>query len=102
MKMKNVKFYGKKAVIWTTIGYSGYRIECNQLQFNDLRGDVIVSDIEVYINGDISLSTANTFKKNMKLIFKAFSLDIKVFDLLGNEVNKIDFIKNFKKLEGCY
>lgn len=92
MKMKNVKFYGKKAVIWTTFGYSVYRIECNQLQFTDLRGDVIVSDIVIYINGDISLSTANTFKKNIKLILKAFSLGIKVFDLLGNEVN----IKIFK------
>lgn len=92
MKMKNVKFYGKKAVIWTTFAYSVYRIECNQLQFTDLREDVIVSDIVIYLNGDISLSTTNTFKKNIKLILKAFSLGIKVFDLLGNEVN----IKNFK------
>lgn len=97
MKMKNVKFYGKKAVIWTTFGYSVYRIDCNQLQFNDLSGDLIVSDIEVYSNGDISLLTSNTPKKNVKLIFKAFSLDIKVFDLLGNEVNKIDFYKNLNK-----
>lgn len=97
MKMKNVKFYGKKAVIWTTFAYSVYRIECNQLQFADLREDVIVSDIEVYSNGDISLSTSNAFKKNWKLIFEAFSLGIKVFDLLGNEVNKIDFIKSLNK-----
>lgn len=97
MKMKNVKFYGKKAVIWTAFAYSVYRIECNQLQFTALRGDVIVSDIVVYFNGDISLSTTNTFKKNRKLIFKAFSLGIKVFDLLGNEVNKIDFIKILNK-----
>lgn len=97
MNMKSVKFYGKKAVIWTTYAYSVYRIECNQLQFNDLRGGVIVSDIVIYSNGDISLSTSNAFKKNMKLIFKAFSLNIKVFDLLGNEVNKIDFVKNLTK-----
>lgn len=97
MKLKNVKFYGKKAVIWTTFAHSVYRIECNQLQFNDLRGDVIVSDIVIYVNGDISLSTPNMFKKNMKLIFKAFSLDIKVFDLLGNEVNKLDFFKILNK-----
>lgn len=96
MKMKNVKFYGKKAVIWTTYAYSVYRIECNQLQFTDLRGDVIISDIVVYLNGDISLATTNVFQKNRKLIFKAFSLGIKVFDLLGNEVNKIDFYKNIK------
>lgn len=93
MKMKNVKFYGKKANIWTTFGYSVYRIECNQLQFTDLKGDVIVSDVVIYLNGDISLSTSNSFKKNYKLILKAFSLRIKVFDLLGNEVNKKDFIK---------
>lgn len=92
MKMKNVKFYGKKAVIWTTYAYSVYRIECNQLQFTDLRGDVIVNDIVIYLNGDISVSTANTFKQNIKLILKAFSLNIKVFDLLGCEVNKIDFL----------
>lgn len=91
MKMKNVKFYGKKAVIWTTFAHSVYRIDCNQLQFTMLRGDVIVSDIVVYFNGDISLSTTNTFKKNMQLMVKAFSLGIKVFDLLGNEVNKTDF-----------
>lgn len=97
MKMNNVKFYGEKAVIWTTYGYSVYRIDCNQLQFNDLSGDVIIDEIEVYINGNISLSTSNTFKKNVKLIFKAFSLGIKVFDLLGNEVNKIDFYKNLTK-----
>lgn len=97
MKMKNVKFYGKKAVIWTTFAYSVYRIECNQLQFNDLIDDVNVIDIVVYGNGDISLSTSNTFKKNRKLIFKAFSMGIKVFDLLGNEVNKIDFIKILNK-----
>ena len=95
MKMKNVKFYGKKAVIWITLGDSVYRIDCNQLQFTDLRGDVIVSDIVVYFNGDISLSATNTFKKNRKLILKAFSLGIKVFDVLGNEV-KIESIKKFK------
>lgn len=97
MKMKNVKFYGEKAVIWTTFGYTVYRIDCNQWQFNDLSGDVIVNDIEVYSNGNISLSTSNTFKQNVKLIFKAFSLDIKVFDLLGNEVNKIEFYRNLTK-----
>lgn len=93
MKLKNIKFYGKKAVIWTTFAYSVYGIECNQLQFTDLRGDgdVIVTDVVIYLNGDISLSTSNTLK-NIKLIRKAFSLGIKVFDLLGNEVNK-DFIK---------
>lgn len=92
MKMKNVKFYGKKAVIWTTYAFSVYRIDCNQLQFNDLKRDVTVTDIVVFISGNISLSTTNSFKQNRKLISKAFSMGVKVFDLLGNEVNEIDLM----------
>lgn len=93
MKMKDLKFYGRKATIWTTFAYTVYRIDCNQLQFTDIRGeDVTVSDIVIYFNGDISVETTNSLK-NSKLILKAFSLDIKVADLYGDEVNKIDFLK---------
>lgn len=93
MKLKNQKIYTGNVNLYIPFQYTLYVIKCNHAVFNELAENISadVNSICVYQSGDTLVELEHK-QKNRVLILKAFKMGLKIFNILDEEVNQVDFL----------
>lgn len=93
MKLKNHKIFKGNVNLYIPFQYNLYVIKCNHVIFNELAENISadVNSICLYQSGDTMIEIEQK-QKNVRLILKAFEMGLKVFNIMDEEIKRVDFL----------
>lgn len=93
MKLKNHKIFKGNVNLYIPFQYNLYVIKCNHAVFNELAENISadIKSICLYQSGDTMIEIDHK-QKNVRLILKAFKMGLKIYDIMDEEVNQVDFL----------
>lgn len=93
MKLKNHKIFTGNVNLYIPFQYNLYVVKCNHVVFNELAENISadVNSICLYQSGDTMIEIEQK-QKNVRLILKAFEMGLKVFNIMDEEINRVDFL----------
>lgn len=93
MEIKNYKIYKGDVNLYIPFQFRLYVIKCNHVVFNELAENISadIKSVCLYQSGDTMIEVEHK-QKNVKLILKAFKMGLKIYNILDQEVNLLDFL----------
>lgn len=93
MKLKNYKISRGNVNLYIPFRYNLYVIKCNHVVFNELAENISadIKSVCLYQSGDTMIEIEHK-QKNVKLILKAFKMGLKIYNILDEEVKRVDFL----------
>lgn len=93
MKLKNHKIYRGNVNLYIPFQFNLYVIKCNHVVFNELAKNISadIRSVCLYQSGDTMIEIDHK-QKNVRLILKAFKMGLKIYNILDQEINQVDFL----------